>query len=179
MKKLIVAISMLLLVSLVVVGCQGSVGSVGPAGPAGPEGPAGPQGSAGPQGPAGEIEPAVQNLSIIMGEGETIEEVEGENTLTGEFHRWEPAVLVVYKGDTVNLEVSNPRSKAHSLIIPDFGVATPKLDPRGGTATVEFVADKAGVFQYVCGIPFDRDDGALDCNLDHNRQVGYLIVLDR
>ena len=173
MKKLIVAISMLLLVSLVIIGCQGLVGSVGPAGPAGPEGPAG------LQGPAGEIEPAVQNLSIIMGEGETIEEVEGEDTLTGEFHRWEPAVLVVYKGDTVNLEVSNPRSKAHSLIIPDFGVATPKLDPRGGTATVEFVADKAGVFQYVCGIPFAREDGALDCNLDHKRQVGYLIVLDR
>jgi hypothetical protein len=114
-----------------------------------------------------------------MGEGETIEEVDEEDTLTGEFHRWEPAVLVAYKGDTIKLEVSNPRSKVHNLILPDFGVATPKLDPRGGTATVEFVAGKAGVFQYACGVPFDREGGALDCNLDHKRQVGYLIVLDR
>ncbi len=114
-----------------------------------------------------------------MGEGETIEEVDEEEVLTDEFHRWEPGVLVVYKGDTVNLEVSNPRSKAHSFILPDFGVATPKLDPRGGTASVEFVADKAGVFQYACGVPYSREGGALDCNADHQRQVGYLIVLDR
>ncbi len=112
-----------------------------------------------------------------MGEGETIEEVNGQEELTGEFHRWEPGVLVVNKGDTIRLTVTNPRSKTHSLIIPDFGVATPKLDPRGGTATVEFIADKAGVFQFACGIPYSREGDAVDCNLDHKRQLGYLIVL--
>lgn len=164
MKKIIVVISALLLVSLIFVGCQGPSGLVGPAGP---------------QGPAGEIQPAIQELSIIMGEGETIEEVDEEEVLTDEFHRWEPSALVVYKGDTVKLEVSNPRSKVHSLVLPDFGVVTPELEPRGGTATVEFVADKAGVFQYACGVPYDREGGALDCDLDHQRQVGYLIVLNR
>ena len=120
-----------------------------------------------------------QNLSIRLGEGKVIGEVDGADEITGEFHRWEPAVLVVFEGDEVVLTVENPRSKYHSFVLPEFGVATPKLEPRGGTATVEFTADKAGVFQYVCGVPFSREGGATDCNEDHQRQVGYLIVLER
>ena len=102
-----------------------------------------------------------------MGEGEVIQEVNEKEELTGEFHRWEPDVLVVNKGDKVVLTVTNPRSHAHSFILPDFGVVTTKLEPRGGTATVEFTADKAGVFQYACGTPFDEDAG--DCGADHKR----------
>ncbi len=128
---------------------------------------------------AGESKPATQNLYIRLGEGKVIEEVGDADEITGEFHRWEPSTLVVHKGDKVVLTVENPRSKVHTLILPDFGVVTPRLDPRGGTATVEFTADKAGTFQFACGTPFSRDGGALDCDLDHKRQVGYLIVLNR
>lgn len=107
---------------------------------------------------AGGSKPVTQNLSIMMGEGTMIHELEnGEEELTGEFHRWEPAVLVVHKGDLVVLTVTNPRSHAHSFILPEFGVATPRLEPRGGTATVEFIADKAGVFQFACGLPFGEE----------------------
>ena len=157
MKKILVVVSAVLLVSLAIaiVGCQS------------------------PAGPAVETKPAVQNLSIVLGEGKIIGEVGEKNEITGEFHRWEPSVLVVHKGDTINLTVTNPRSKVHSFILPDFGVTTPGLEPRGGTTTVQFIADKVGTFQYACGIPFDRDNGALDCNLDHKRQVGTLIVLER
>ncbi len=120
-----------------------------------------------------------QSLSIKLGEGKVIGEVNGADEITGEFHRWEPAVLVVHKGDEVVLTIENPRSKYHSFVLAEFGVVTPKLEPRGGTVTVEFTADKAGVFQFVCGIPFSREGDATDCNLDHVRQVGYLIVLDQ
>ncbi len=120
-----------------------------------------------------------QSLTLRMGEGEIIREVDGVDKLDGEFHRWEPAVLVVHKGDEVTLTIENPRSKYHSFALPEFGVVTPKLEPRGGTATVEFTADKAGVFQYACGVPFSREGDATDCNEDHKRQVGYLIVLEK
>ena len=122
--------------------------------------------------------PETQNLSLRMGEGKIIQEVGEEDAITGEFHRWEPSVLVVNKGDSVVLTVENPRSKYHSFALPEFSVATPKLEPRGGTATVTFTADKAGTFQFVCSTPFSREGDATDCNLDHERQVGYLIVLE-
>jgi uncharacterized cupredoxin-like copper-binding protein len=123
--------------------------------------------------------PATQNLYIRMGEGEVIQEVDGKDELTGEFHRWEPSVLVVHKGDKVVLTVENPRSKYHSFELREFLVDTGSLEPRGGTKTVEFTADKAGTFQFACGVPFSREGGVTDCNEDHKRQVGYLIVLDR
>lgn len=112
-----------------------------------------------------------------MGEGKIVQEVGEEEEITGEFHRWEPGVLVVNKGDFVRLTVTNPRSNAHIFTLPDFGVATPRLEERVGTATVEFTADKAGVFQFKCGLPHDHEAG--DCNPDHSYQTGYLVVLDR
>jgi len=123
----------------------------------------------------------VQNLKLIMGEGQVITETgEGgaaKDELTGEFHRWEPDVLVVFKGDTVKLSVENPRATAHMFTLPDFGVTTPILVKRGGKAEVTFVANKAGVFPYQCGLAYDQAQGF--CALDHQRQVGYVIVLDR
>ncbi len=120
--------------------------------------------------------PVVQTLDLIMGEGETIAEVDGEDVIVAEFHRWEPGVIVVNKGDIVDLTVTNPRGSAHSFVLPDFGVVTPRLDSRGGTAQVTFTADKAGVFQFACGLPYDAEAG--DCDPEHRRMVGYLIVLD-
>ncbi len=54
---------------------------------------------------------------------------------------------------------------------------TPEMESRGGTAEVSFVADKAGIFQFACGLPYAEEWG--NCGLDHKRQVGYLIVLER
>ena len=147
MKKILVVVAMALISAVLLSACQGGGG------------------------------PATQNLSIRMGEGEIIQEVNGEEELTGEFHRWEPPVLVVHKGDTVNLTVTNPRSHAHSFILPEFGVVTPRLEPRGGTAKVSFVADEAGVFQFACGTSYDEESE--NCGADHSRQVGNLIVLER
>ncbi len=146
-------------------------------------GQAGPTGPAGSAGPAGQgLTPTTQKLTIIMGEGEIIQEIDGEEQLTGEFHRWEPPVLVVKDGDTVELTVVNPRSNAHSFVLSDYGVDTGRIPGRveepnitKRTVTVTFVADKAGVFTYRCGMAFDPDAG--NCDPDHARMVGQLIVL--
>ena len=117
-----------------------------------------------------------QNLTVLMGEGEVISEVDGEEVLTGEFHRWEPNILVVHKGDNVALTVMNPRKNIHSFFLPGFNLDTGPLTARTGEATLEFVADEAGVFQWVCNIPHDHEAG--ECDADHGTMVGYLIVLD-
>ena len=128
------------------------------------------------------VGPTTQTFQIALGEVKVVEEVDGEDVFTGESHRWEPDVLVVTKGDKVVLEVLNPRKQVHSLVLKEFGVDTGELPPRTGKATVEFVADKAGVFQFECGIdpaesPYkDRTDA---CELDHKYQLGSLLVLER
>ncbi len=131
--------------------------------------------------------PVTRDFSIVMGEGEIVdvhehEDEAEEETIIGEFHRWEPAVLVAFKGDTIRLTVTNPRGSTHSLILDEFLVDTEILEARGGTKTVEFVVDKAGIFQFACGVEWeDEDTGELtgECDPDHKRMVGYFIVLDR
>lgn len=117
-----------------------------------------------------------QRLTVLMGEGEVIGEVDGEEMLTGEYHRWEPNVLVVHKGDSVTLNVMNPRKNIHSFFLPAFNLDTGPLEGRTGEATLEFTADQAGVFQWMCNIPQDAAEG--ECDADHGTMVGYLIVLE-
>jgi plastocyanin len=100
----------------------------------------------------------------------------------GSFHRWEPAVLVAFKGDTIRLEVTNLRGSTHSFVLKEFLVDTGSLEPQGGTETVEFTVDEAGIFQFACGLEYeDEETGELtgDCAPDHEQMVGYFIVLDR
>jgi len=116
-----------------------------------------------------------QHIKIIMGEGEVIAEVQGEDVVSGEYHRWEPNTIVVHQGDRVVLEIVNPRKAIHSFALPAFGINTGPLEPRGGSATIEFVADEAGVFQFLCATPHDH---ALNqCDPDHDTMVGYFVVL--
>lgn len=130
--------------------------------------------------------PVTRDFSIVMGEGEIVSahehEAEEIEEIIGEFHRWEPAVLVAFVGDTIRLQVTNPRGGTHSFVLNEFLVDTELLEPRGGTKTVEFVVDKVGIFQYACGLEYeDEDTGELtdECDPDHERMVGYFIVLDR
>jgi len=77
------------------------------------------------------------------------------------------------------LNVSNPRSGSHSLVLTAFAVDTGLLVARTGKKTVEFTADKAGVFKFVCATSYDPKKSPRDCDPDHGAMVGYLIVLDR
>jgi plastocyanin len=88
-------------------------------------------------------------------------------------HRWYPTMIVVREGDTVDLAVANPDEFAHQLEIPAFGVKTAILNA-GESARVTFVADKVGVFEYRCALPYDP--ARKHCTPDHDEMRGYLIV---
>ena len=64
---------------------------------------------------------------------------------------WVPATLVVKKGERVRMKLINKVKSdpnVHGFAIPDFGV---KVDVyRDKPETVEFTADKAGLFKVWC-----------------------------
>ena len=106
------------------------------------------------------------------------------SVLIAHFFRWEPRVLVVFKGDTVVLNVYNPTDVVHGLEIPIFRVDTGPIAPfvEGGevsVVTVEFVADRAGTFEFRCATPYDPEVVPQVCHPDHDYLTGTLIVLDR
>ncbi len=125
-------------------------------------------------------EPQVRSFDIELGEVEffanTENEEGAEDTVFVELHRWSPNTIVVNKGDTVVLKVTNPRGNYHSFSIPEFGVSTAMLEPREGSETIEFVADKSGTFAFSCEVPYNPDKQW--CDPDHAMMTGTLIVLD-
>jgi hypothetical protein len=125
-------------------------------------------------------DPQTRTFQISMEEVEFYAEIEneggGEAIAFVELHRWEPNTIIVNQGDTVVLEITNPRKHAHTLSIPAFNVNSEMLEPREGADTVTFVADTAGVFTFYCGLPYNPDK--LYCDPDHNMMTGTLIVLE-
>lgn len=76
----------------------------------------------------------------------TVVNVEYEGTKV-----WVPATLIVQKGDTVKIKlINNVKSdpNQHGFTITEFKVAA--VVDRGEPKTVEFVADKAGLFTTSC-----------------------------
>ncbi|MDQ5952387.1 MAG: plastocyanin, partial [Patescibacteria group bacterium] len=63
----------------------------------------------------------------------------------------------VQKGDTVRIIFKN-EDGFHDLKIDEFNVATKQIQG-GAEETVEFVADKAGTFEYYCSVGKHRDMG--------------------
>lgn len=64
---------------------------------------------------------------------------------------WLPSTLIVHKGDRVKIKlINNVKSdpNQHGFRIAAFNVET--VVTRGAPQTVEFVADKAGVFPTAC-----------------------------
>ena len=141
---------------------------------------------AGPAGPAGAAAAAPKvttdrEFEIKLGEaqivgdvvknGKTVEEVIGDS------HRWEPGVLVVFVGDKVKITATNPRKHEHTFAIPSLKVDTGPLVARTGKKTVEFTADKAGIYPFQCSLDYNEAKGA--CDADHSSMTGQLIVLAR
>lgn len=88
-----------------------------------------------------------------------------------EHHRWLPNVIVVNQGDTVIVRAVNTDTDAtHGFGIVSYGVFDPALAP-GTEKTFEFVADKPGIFHFLCA--------AAQCATDHGDQDGQFVVLAR
>jgi nitrosocyanin len=75
---------------------------------------------------------------------------------------WEPPSLVVKKGDTVKIKLINKSEQEHGYRIANFKVE--KVVQGGQSESVEFTADKEGIF-------------TIDCQLHPAHVQGQLIVL--
>jgi len=89
-------------------------------------------------GPAPAGEPATMSLTVVN------VEYEGSKI-------WVPGTIVVKKGTKVTLKlINNVKSEPsqHGFAIPDYNVA--EIVNRGEMKSVEFVANKAGIFPFIC-----------------------------
>jgi nitrosocyanin len=75
---------------------------------------------------------------------------------------WEPPSLVVNKGDKVKVKLINKLDAEHGYRIADYKVE--KVVQGGQAETVEFTADKPGIF-------------TIDCQLHPPHVAGQLVVL--
>ena len=80
-----------------------------------------------------------------------------EFTVTGSNFAFAPATLSVKKGDTVKITFVNSGG-THDLKIDEFNAATAKIGA-GKQATITFIADKAGSFEYYCSVGSHRAMG--------------------
>lgn len=76
-----------------------------------------------------------------------------------------PRVIRVKKGDLVRLRLTSD-DVAHGFRIKEFDVKVFPIEP-GKFETVEFVAEEAGTFDFICNIV---------CSPRHNEVKGQLIV---
>ncbi len=94
-----------------------------------------------------------------------------------ESHLYDPQFLVVRKGDRVRLHVTNGSYFRHGIEIVGYGVKTRPLTGGPQAAeTLTFIADKGGIFEYRCYLPYDP--ATATCSPDHDQMAGHLVVLD-
>ncbi|MCV0367324.1 MAG: cupredoxin domain-containing protein [Nitrosopumilus sp.] len=124
-------------------------------------------------------EPQTRTFDIILDEVKFYAEVENEEGIEEiafvELHQWNPNLIVVNEGDTIILNISNPRKHTHTFSIPELGINTEVLEARTGSETIQFVADKPGMFTFACGLSYNTAAG--QCDPDHSMMSGTLIVL--
>ncbi|HXF82505.1 MAG TPA: cupredoxin domain-containing protein [bacterium] len=90
-------------------------------------------------------------------------------------HLYDPQMLVARRGDTVRLRVLNQSLFSHAIEIVGLNARTKVL--AGGEADeVTFTADRPGIFEYRCILPYDPAAGT--CAPDHDQMIGHLVVLD-
>lgn len=114
--------------------------------------------------------PVVIDLSMLM---------TGQGAIGGPAleHLFNPQMLVVRRGDTMRLRVTNGTHFRHGIEIVGYGVRTGALT--GGVQSSElltFIADKPGIFEYRCYLPYDPATST--CAPDHDKMVGHLVVIE-
>ncbi len=77
--------------------------------------------------------------------------------ISGENYSFSLSEMRVKKGDTVKVVFTN-KEGMHDWVIDEFSARTPKIQA-GQTATVTFVADKVGTFEYYCSVGSHRLNG--------------------
>lgn len=80
-----------------------------------------------------------------------------EFTIEGGKMYFKPNTMTVSEGDTVRVTFNNVDG-FHDFVIDEFKVATQKIQG-GKSEVVEFVANKAGTFEYYCSVGSHRAEG--------------------
>ena len=80
-----------------------------------------------------------------------------EFTVTAQNYSFIPSVITVKKGDKVRITLKNVNG-FHDFKLDEFNVATERIS-EGQEKTIEFVADKAGTFEYYCSVGNHRAMG--------------------
>ncbi|KRT76371.1 MAG: hypothetical protein XU14_C0050G0016 [Armatimonadetes bacterium CSP1-3] len=117
--------------------------------------------------PAG---PATIDLSLL---------ISGRGAIGGpaESHLYDPQLLVARRGDKVRLRVTNGSHFRHAIEVVGYGVKTGPLTGGPQAAeTLTFTADKSGIYEYRCYLPYDP--ATATCSPDHEQMVGHLVVLE-
>jgi len=78
-------------------------------------------------------------------------------TVEGKSYSFSPSVMRVKKGDTVRITFKNTGG-FHDFTLNEFNAQTKRINT-GQENTIEFVADKAGTFEYYCSVGNHRQLG--------------------
>ena len=81
-----------------------------------------------------------------------------EITVTGTEYSFNPASIIVKKGEKVKLTFVNAGSTIHSLVIDGLDVKTKMISP-GKSETIEFVAESDSNLTFYCGVANHREMG--------------------
>jgi len=87
-----------------------------------------------------------------------------EYELTAVKYNFAPNVIKAKKGDRVKLVIT-AQDREHGFKLAAFHID--QRLPRGEAVTVEFTADRAGIFPFQCSV---------FCGLGHKKMTGQLIV---
>lgn len=90
-------------------------------------------------------------------EGLSSETTEKTFNVDGGNFYFAPGEIKVNKGDKVTIVFKNDGG-SHNFVLDEFNVES-KLIKTGETDTVEFIADKAGTFEYYCSVGQHRNLG--------------------
>lgn len=78
-------------------------------------------------------------------------------TVIGKPFSFNLSEIKVKKGDTVKIVFNNTEG-LHDWVVDEFNAHTPRIQA-GQSATIQFVADKAGTFEYYCSVGDHRAKG--------------------
>ncbi|HZE87464.1 MAG TPA: cupredoxin domain-containing protein [Methylomirabilota bacterium] len=81
-------------------------------------------------------------------------------TIKGSEFSFSPMTVTLKKDAKVHLTFENAGKFPHNFIIKDLNVATKTIQP-GQQDTVDFTVNKAGSFQFICGVDSHADKGMI------------------
>ena len=94
---------------------------------------------------------------VVTGDNTTTTAQVKEFKISGSPFKFSMNEIKVKKGDTVRIVFTNVEG-VHDWVIDEFNAATKQLKA-GESETIEFVADKAGTFEYYCSVGSHRAMG--------------------